>query len=250
MNTVEKKGPNKPFSLFTIIFYNIANLIFLMTILFHLPFLNDTINFNQSYHILNLFDEVYFSLDIGAALLQLVCVIIILSVFGSKGFPTFLSVISAGVNFVVSTLFSIIIYIVDLRDIYFSLQVLYLIPVITIFLSSIFLYDDLFDLLRNRYRPAEATSVEEKKHNKEEYIVIKSTDDDAEVRDTESEDRKKLKAKKIRKKKGELKTAERPDDENLIIPEDSFFNQQKIISSAAEKAVPDLNSKSKDKKEK
>lgn len=224
-----KKTPGKLSSFFTIVLYNTGNLIFLVSIILHLPFLIDTINFDQSYRAVQLFDSMYFFFDIGAALVQLVCGIIILCIFGSKQFPTLLSVIASLINLVVCTFFSVLIYIVDLRNIYFSLQILYLIPIITIFLSSIFLYDDLLDLLRNRFRPTEYDLPEDKKKK-------------AKGKNSEKDTSKKSKKKKS--KKGELKSAKRPDEETLIIPEDSFFNQQKIISSAAEKAIPNLSNKS------
>lgn len=224
MSTTENKTKNsgKLLSLFTIVLYNIGNFIFLVSIILHLPFLIDTVNFDSVYEAFKIFNKTYFLFDIGASLSQLACIIAILCIFGSKRFPTELSLVTSIVNFTVSTFFSVLIYIVDLKGVYFSLQILYLIPIITIFLSSIFLYDDLFDLLKNRYRPSENELEEKRKSQKK-----KDADDS--------------KHKKAKRKKGELRPAERPDENTLIIPEDSFFNQQKIISSAAERAIPDLN---------
>lgn len=224
MSTTENKTKNsgKLSSLFTIVLYNIGNLIFLVSIILHLPFLIDTVNFDGVYEAFEIFNKTYLLFDIGASLAQLACVIAILCIFGSRRFPTELSLATSITNFITCTFFSVLIYIVDLKDVYFSLQILYLIPIITIFLSSIFLYDDLFDLLRNRYRPSES-ELEEKRKSQKKKDVDNS------------------KHKKAKKKKGELKSAERPDENALIMPEDSFFNQQKIISSAAERAIPDLN---------
>ncbi len=203
----ERKKPSKPFMAFVIILYNLANLVVLISILLHLPFIIDTVDFGSVQHIVDYVRKIYYHFNLIASFVELICILSIYAVWGTRGFPSTLSLIASLYNFIVCTGFALLMYITDMREIYAYFQIIFLIPIITIFLSSVFLIDDFFDLLRGKFKFENRT--EEKK----------------------------------KKVKGELKAAENPNKDVIVSPAESIHLQQNVISSAAEKAVPSIGKK-------
>ncbi|NLL63948.1 MAG: hypothetical protein GX241_06970 [Ruminococcaceae bacterium] len=191
--------------LFIVIFsYTVPNFIFFLTILTNLPLFTDTITVTQYEQFQAMYSEVSAHVNVLAAILELIALASLFSYHVKKGFPTRLSIMVASINILVCIAFAALIYIIQLRNLHFTFHVIFIVPLISIFLSYIFLFDDYVDILRGIYE----------KENRVE---------------------------KAKKKKGELLTAINPNMNDAIIsPTEAMRNQQKIISSAAEIAIPDI----------
>ena len=206
MSKNEIKGLSNRKALAVFIPYILSSFVFLITLLIHIPILSDTISRIGFAFVINKILEFYIYADVIAALIIFISTIMIYSMFMTKRFPSFLSLAVVIYNDITCIASSVLIYNVDLRNIFFSFQVILLIPIITIILSSVFLMDDYHDLHKGKYIPPPA-----KKH----------------------------------RKKGELLSAQAPDfytyDENRF---DTSAPHDQIIENAARMAVPKLNNAS------
>ena len=135
-------------SLYTFV-YLACQLVFLLTTLGNMPALRDTIKFNQT--LISIFDTHYMTACLVAGTCEFIIGILAVYMFIDRRWPTLLTLVAGLVNFLVCILAVLGIYILDLRNVYFTLQVTFAIPVIAIFLSSVFLIDDTLDLLNDRF---------------------------------------------------------------------------------------------------
>ena len=206
---------------FTLIFFT-AQLVFFIITLSSMPIIKDTIDmsvrFNQVFAAT--LDEYYLVACISASVIEGLCLIVASYLFAERHWPTLLTLITLSVNFLVCLLTFIGLYFIDLRNVYFTIQVTFLIPIITIFLSSVFLIDDTVDVLNGKYE----------KH------LSKITKNVQERLDTSIE-RAITKARK-----GTLRPADNPNRELVRIPvsEEGTMLRSNDISEAAAHTIPDL----------
>ncbi len=155
-NASDTKFSSPPFLSFVVVTYFLSNLIFLLTFLVNFPVVRDAISLgNLEDWLLSVKDNYIFAM-IAAAAIILIDTIVIYSNFVKRRFPSLLSFSSLIYNDIMCIVFATIVYINDVRDIYFSMQITLLIPIITILLSSVFIIDDYHDLRTGKYTPPSA----------------------------------------------------------------------------------------------
>lgn len=150
-NVRDTKLSSPPFLSFVVATYFLSNLIFLLTFFVNFPVVRDAIPWDNIEDILLSIRENYVFAMIAAASVLLIDTVVIYSNFVKRRFPSLLSFSSTVYNDIMCILFGVIVYINDIRNIYFSMQITLLIPIITILLSSVFILDDYHDLRTGRY---------------------------------------------------------------------------------------------------
>ncbi len=158
-NVKDIKLSSPPFLSFVVATYFLSNLIFLLTFLVNFPVVRDAIPWENVEDLLLSVRENYVFATIAAAAVLLIDTIVIYSNFVKRKFPSLLSFSSLIYNDIMCIVFAVIVYINDIRNIYFSMQITLLIPIITIILSSVFIIDDYHDLRTGKY----STPVEKRK---------------------------------------------------------------------------------------
>lgn len=143
--------PGKKTAIILTIVFLLSNFIFIVTMLGSMPMLQDTIHIKNLSAITTYFNRNIFYFDLVAGIVQAITILSIMSMFPTTGFPSLLSYIAATQNFIICSLFSLFLYFVDLRNTPFTLQIILVIPIVIIFLSSVFLIDDTADLIRDKY---------------------------------------------------------------------------------------------------
>lgn len=150
-NARDTKLSSPPFLSFVVATYFLSNLIFLLTFFVNFPVVRDAIPWDNIEDVLLSIRENYVFAMIAAASVLLIDTVVIYSNFVKRRFPSLLSFSSIVYNDIMCILFAVIVYINDIRNIYFSMQITLLIPIITILLSSVFILDDYHDLRTGRY---------------------------------------------------------------------------------------------------
>lgn len=149
--TQDMKLSSPPFLSFVVATYFLANLIFLMIFLVSFPVVRDAIAFGQVEAIMMAIKDNYVIATIAASIILFIDTIVIFSNFVKRRFPSTLSFCTLIYNDIMCAVFTTIVYINDVRDTYFSMQITLLIPIITILLSSVFVIDDYHDLRTGKY---------------------------------------------------------------------------------------------------
>lgn len=147
----DMKLSSPPFLSFVVATYFLSNLIFLLTFLVNFPVVRDAITFGDLQELLLSVRENYIFALIAAACVAIIDTLVIYTNFVKRKFPSILSFAALIYNDIMCVIFAVIVYINDVRDVYFSMQVTLLIPIITILLSSVFVIDDYHDLRTGRY---------------------------------------------------------------------------------------------------
>lgn len=158
-NARDTKLSSPPFLSFVVATYFLSNLIFLLTFLVNFPVVRDAIPWDNVEDVLLSIRENYVFAMIAATCVLFIDTLVVYSNFVKRKFPSFLSFSSIIYNDIMCIVFAVIVYINDIRDIYFSMQITLLIPIITILLSSVFIIDDYYDLRTGKY----ATPLERRK---------------------------------------------------------------------------------------
>ena len=182
--------------------YALANLIFAVTTLVYIPIFSDAVKRFGFAFAVDIIQKFYVFADIIAAFLILLSTVAIYSMYVKKKFPSFLSLSVVIYNDITCIASALFIYNINVRNLYIPYQVILLVPIITIVLSTVFLADDCHDLRKGK------------------YVVP---------------------ASKKRRKKGELLSAQSPDFNPDEIRFGSFASHEKIIENAAKMAIPELN---------
>ncbi len=117
----------------------------------NIPAIKDTINFTGYEWFPVFFNTYYIWFCIVAGTIELILCCVALYLFAERHWPTLLTIIMMWVNMVVCNATATGLYLLDLRQIYFSLQVTFAIPILSIFLSSVFLIDDAIDLAKGKF---------------------------------------------------------------------------------------------------
>lgn len=89
-----------------------------------------------------------------------------------KRFPPTITIIALGLNSVVCVIVQALFYVFDKFDIFFDFQFLYIIPLITIILSGVFLIYDFIDYSSGTYNPVRANSKLPTEHAVEETLDL------------------------------------------------------------------------------
>ncbi len=150
-NARNTKLSSPPFLSFVVATYFLSNLIFLLTFLVNFPVVRDAIPWNNVEDLLLSIRENYVFAMIAATCVSFIDTLVVYSNFVKRKFPSLLSFSSIIYNDIMCIVFAVIVYINDIRDIYFSMQITLLIPIITILLSSVFIIDDYHDLRTGKY---------------------------------------------------------------------------------------------------
>ncbi len=165
--------PSKKTAVLLTLTFLFAEFIFIVTMLGSMPMLQDTIHIKNLDAISTFFNRYIFYFDVIATLIQVVDIVTILTLFPATGFPSFIAYLAVVGNFVACAIASIVLYLVDLRSIDANLQILLIIPLVLIFLSSVFMIDDTFDLLRNRY--SQYISKKQRELFKDRKVMLEDT---------------------------------------------------------------------------
>lgn len=156
----QKPLPAKWFSvLFTIIFL-LCQLVFFLTTIGNMPVLIDTIDLTGFEKFATLFNKYYFYFCSVAGITELAMCITTFFLFYDRKWPTLLTFITMCLNWLICTLTICGLYLLDLRNVYFTFQATFAIPIISIFLSSVFIIDDTIDLQRGKFELHTSTITE------------------------------------------------------------------------------------------
>lgn len=150
-NVGNAKLSSPPFLSFVVATYFLSNLIFLLTFLVNFPVVRDSIPWENVEEVLLSVKDNYVFAMIAAAFVSLIDTIVIYSNFVKRKFPSLPSFSALIYNDIMCILFAAVVYMYDVRNIYFSMQITLLIPIITILLSSVFVIDDYHDLRTGKY---------------------------------------------------------------------------------------------------
>lgn len=216
METKERKLPKNSTAIIFTVVYLITQLIFLITVLGNMPLLVDTIDFTNHRMLATSFNKYYIYFDILAAAIQVAQAILLARFFSNNGWPALITFVTIVINTIVCLAASIGLYIIDLRSIYYTLQITFAIPIVLIFLSAVFLIDDTVDLINGKFKihVSKATASAQRKFRQQQERITNRT---------------------------ALNKIENQDDDFVMVSqEESLIQHQQIISDAAQKAIPDL----------
>lgn len=216
METKERKLPKNSTAMIFTAVYLVTQLIFLITVLGNMPLLVDTIDFTNHRTLATMFNNYYIYFDVAATVIQIAQTILLARFFSNNGWPALITFVTIVINTIVCLSASIGLYIIDLRSIYYTLQITFAIPIVLIFLSSVFLIDDTVDLMNGKFKihVSKATASAQRKFRQQQERITNRT--------TLSKDE------------------DQDDNFIMISQEDSLQQHQQIISDAAQKAIPDL----------
>lgn len=189
------------------ILYVLANAVFFIAAFLAMPLFGEVVEFGRLQPAVSVFRELFPNFSFIFLAVMLLVTLVMYSKYVKKGYPTFLTLISLLYNDIACTVFALIYYSINLRQVYFTNAVVFIIPVMTIVLSSVFIIDDTYDIIRDKFE-----------------VPIKKKD----------KPKKKKKAKK-----GELKMAEVPAPTIATIQEITELHE-KAAAKAAEIAIPSL----------
>lgn len=216
MDKKERKLPkNSTAIIFTAVFL-ITQLIFLVTVLGNMPLLVDTIDFTNHRTLATMFNKYYIYFDIAAGTIQIAQTLLLTRFFTNNGWPALITFITIIFNTIICLAASTGLYIIDLRNIYYTIQITFAIPIITIFLSSVFLIDDTTDLINGKFKihVSKATASAQRKFRQQQERITN---------------------------RGILSKIDEQDDDFIILSQEETLQQhQQIISNAAQMAIPDL----------
>ena len=145
------KGFSPPFLTFVIVTYFIANLTLIFIFVINFQIVVDALTSGSFRDFLILAQTNYITPAIAALLVSALDLLVIYSNFVKKKFPSVLTFVSLVYNNIICLIFFIIVYVVNMKNVYFSMQSVLTIPIITIMLSTVFMLDDYFDLMRGNY---------------------------------------------------------------------------------------------------
>lgn len=227
----ERPLPSHALVIILTVFYLLAQLSFFMITITSMPIIKDTLDMSTPFRATYaaLADKYNWYASILSGIIQFVCIIVVSYLFTGRRWPTLITTITMIVNLIICALSCAGLYILDLRNIYFTFQVTFLIPIISIFLSSVFLIDDTVDLLRGKYE----MHISNTTRNVQEKLVDRQE-------------------KRQKKAKGTLRAAQNPNAEVIRVPRQEMplrpapqpENPQvhaQEIANAAELAVPNIN---------
>ena len=148
---MKKPLPKKWFANLYTSSYLICQLIFFITTLGNMPVFIDTIDLSGHEHFAILFNQYYIYFCIVAGTYEFLLCAFTTYIFADRKWPTLLTMITMSVNMLICNASSVGLYLLDLRNVYFTFQATFAIPIISIFLSSVFLIDDTMDLYSGRF---------------------------------------------------------------------------------------------------
>lgn len=195
----------------------VAEFIFIVTMLGSMPMLQDTIHIKNLDEISTFFNRYIFYFDVIATFIVVIDLVMVLRIFPVHGFPSFVAYFAMVGNFVTCAIASIFLYFVDLRGIDANLQIFLILPLVFIFLSSVFLIDDTFDLFRGKYTPYIP------KKMRAQYTTRKIAEDDSAHKGAEKD----------------IESADNTSAEEKI--NEYLKNQRDRIANAALKTIPKLD---------
>lgn len=218
-----KSLPRRPFVICYTIIFLLAQLVFFIITLSSMPIIKDTVDTSKAFnHAFAAYvDEYYLVACISASIIEGLALIIAIYLFAERHWPALITIITMSVNFLVCVLTFIGLYFIDLRNVYFTIQVTFLIPIITIFLSSVFIIDDTADILNGNYEK-HMSSITKNVQQRLDTTIVKQRE---------------------RVQRGTLRAAENPNGELVRVPlqqEEGTLLRANDISQAAANTIPDL----------
>ena len=219
MANKERKLPSKKVAIIFTIVYLITQLIFLITVVGNMPLLVDTIDFTNYRGLATAFNNYYIYFDIAAGVIQIVQALLLARFFTNNGWPALITFITIIANIIICLAASSGLYIIDLRNIYYTIQITFAIPIVLIFLSCVFLIDDTVDLVNGKFKihVSKATASAQRKFQQQQARI---------------------------QNRGALKAAENPNEDLVLVSqEESLQQHHQVIANAAEMAIPDLGDK-------
>lgn len=219
MVTKERKLPSKKAAVIFTIVYLITQLIFLVTVLGNMPLLVDTIDFTNHRTLATSFNNYYIYFDIAAGVIQIIQAVFLARFFTNNGWPALITFITVILNILICLSASIGLYIIDLRNIYYTIQITFAIPIVLIFLSAVFIIDDTADLINGKFKihVSKATASAQRKFRQQQERI---------------------------QNRGVLEKIEKENDDFVMLSqEESLQQHQQIIADAALMAIPDLGDK-------
>lgn len=204
------KLPSKIATVIKTFLYLVSNLFFIIVFVINFEILRDVIEYNIPQLPLEFFHAFYQN---GLILGTTIIIWLTISFQGdyARGrFPSLVTLTGIFYNDVVCILFSVLVYYLDVRNIYFAYQIVLVIPIITIFLSSTFILDDCIELLSGK------------------FVIFKD---------------KPGKNKKRKGPKGELQPTDQPEPTEFVDLTPNIEEHNIIAANAALLAIPELNTK-------
>ncbi|MBO4445490.1 MAG: hypothetical protein IK036_01680 [Clostridia bacterium] len=226
MDTNAKPLPGKGFVIIFTTLYLLAQLSFFTITLISMPLIKDTIDMTTPTRaaLMSFIGKYYIYGCIIAAAIELVAIIIVAYTFTNRRWPALITCVTMVANLVICILTFVGLYVIDLRNVYFTIQVTFLIPIISMFLTSVFIIDDTVDILSNKY-DEHVTNLTKAAQEKIDDMDIKPLKRSAPERPA----------------RGNLRPAQNPNAELIRVPRaESSQVRSQDISSAAEKAIPNL----------
>lgn len=153
MRTDKRPLPGKVFAVFFMLIYILTQLVFLIIVIGNMPLFRDIVDMStpERVGIADFFNEFYLPAAIVASSIQFVLLVLLVFTFTDRRWPLLITFITVFVNLLICGAAVSAFYIIDLRDVYFTFQIVFLIPIISIFLGSVFVIDDTVDLLRGKF---------------------------------------------------------------------------------------------------
>lgn len=215
MASQDRPLPGRGFVIVFTTLYLLSQLSFFMVTLTSMPIIKDTMDmttpFRSAY--VAFADKFYIYACLLAGTIELVEIIIASRLFTNRRWPALITVITMFVNLIICALTILGIYIIDLRNVYFTLQVTFLIPIISIFLSCVFLMDDTLDLLNGKYE----MHISNTTRAVQDRIIDRQEKRQKQEKQPKPEKRPKPE-KSPKQAKGTLRRAENPNAELVRVP--------------------------------
>ena len=196
--------PKKGGMVLCCILYFFSSALFFLAAFLKMPLFGEVIEFGSLRPVISVFQSLFPSFSSIPLTIMYFVTLVMYTKFVKNRYPTIYTLVSIVYNDIACTIFAIIYYSINLRQIYFTKPVVFIIPVLTIILSSVFILDDTIDLLKNKFEVSN-----------------------------------KVKQKKKKRKKGELQMTEVPEFSIASIQEITEAHA-KAAAKAAEMAIPSL----------
>lgn len=216
MAKTEKKLPSKRnAAIFTTIFL-ITQFFYLVTVLGNFPILKDTFDVSGMPRFATFYNEGFIYFDIACTTIQIILFLFVCRAFSNKGYPSLISFIFFFWNIIVCTVYSVWIYLYDTRSMSFQFQLVFLIPIAIIFMTSVFVIEDFADLARGNYEAYVSKPTREaQKKFKQQTVRVQNT---------------------VKRTQNNSEASERI---SYLSAEETLQQHQQKIADAALKTIPD-----------
>lgn len=151
MSKTIKPLPKKWFAILYTTVFLLCQASFFLTTIGNMPVFVDTIDLTGHESFAIFFNTYYIYFCICAGTIELLMCLFTSYIFADRKWPTFLTFVMMCANMLICNATAVGLYLLDLRNVYFTFQATFAIPIISIFLSSVFMIDDTVDLINGKF---------------------------------------------------------------------------------------------------